>query len=196
MRGGVARRAGPERDLDARASSRAPRVRCSSWVCHGRRRRLDVEGQSKLKAELYRRWRSRAGGLVALRSRPAGDGCKPPRAAAVKSRGGERRGKSRAVSAAGVSREGERKRSTDDVSKEHRRHQNRGRQDAPGGVWREPADWPGGARHEGGASSVWAPVRNVGTCRPAPAGDQWRKRWPAVAGGSENPEQQKLRGGE
>jgi hypothetical protein len=36
------------------------------------------------------------GGLVALRGRCAGGGRKPPRAAAVKSRGGERRGKSRA----------------------------------------------------------------------------------------------------
>ena len=42
-------------------------------------------------------------GLVALRGRCAGGGRKPPRAAAVKSRGGERRGKRRAVSAAGVS---------------------------------------------------------------------------------------------
>src|SRR5437899_11453468 len=49
-------------------------------------------------------------GLVALRGRCAGGGRKPPRAAAVKSRGGERRGKSRAVSAAGVDHEGERKR--------------------------------------------------------------------------------------
>jgi hypothetical protein len=56
-------------------------------------------------------------GLVVLRGRPAGGGRKPPRVAAVKSRGGERRGKSRAVSAAGVDQEGERKRSTDDVSK-------------------------------------------------------------------------------
>jgi hypothetical protein len=39
-------------------------------------------------------------------------------------------------------------------------------------------------------------VRNVGTCRPAPAGDQWREDRPAVVGGSENPEQQQLRGGE
>jgi hypothetical protein len=56
-------------------------------------------------------------GLVVLRGRPAGGGRKPPQAAAVKSRGGERLRKSRAVSAAGVGQEGERKRSIDDVSK-------------------------------------------------------------------------------
>src|SRR3954451_23870868 len=35
----------------------------------------------------------------------------------------------------------------------------------PGWVWRVPADWPGGVRHRGGASSVQAPVWNVGTPR-------------------------------
>jgi len=47
-------------------------------------------------------------GPVALRGRLAGDGRKPPRAAAVKSRGGERRGKRRAVSVSGMDCEGER----------------------------------------------------------------------------------------
>src|SRR5450755_82381 len=107
-------------------------MRCSILCVPRTPKEARCRRSDQLKAELCRRWRSWAGGLVALRSRPAGEGCKPPRAAAVKSRGGERRGKSRAVSAAGVSREGERKRSTDDVSKEHRWHQNRGRQDAPG----------------------------------------------------------------
>jgi hypothetical protein len=32
-------------------------------------------------------------------------------------------------------------------------------------------------------ASVW----NVGTCRPAPAGGQWRQHGPAVAGGRESP---------
>jgi hypothetical protein len=36
-------------------------------------------------------------------------------------------------------------------------------------------------------SLVRAPVRNVGTCRPAPAGGQWRLDGPAVAGGRESP---------
>ena len=36
-------------------------------------------------------------------------------------------------------------------------------------------------------SLAWAPVRNVGTCRPAPAGGQWRQHGPAAAGGRESP---------
>jgi retron-type reverse transcriptase len=83
-------------------------------------------------------------GLVALRGRPAGGGRKPPRGAPVKSRGAERRGKG-ALSARQVwitkASESEpplkcRKRIGD--------IQNRGRVVAPGRVWREPADWPGG----------------------------------------------------
>ena len=35
-------------------------------------------------------------------------------------------------------------------------------------------------------SLVWALVRNVGTCRLAPAVDQWRQRGPAVAGARES----------
>ena len=76
-------------------------------------------------------------GLVALRGRCAGGGRKPPRAAAVKSRGGERRGKRRAVSAAGVSQEGERKRTTDDVSKD--------KGDVETGDALEPRDESGGS---------------------------------------------------
>lgn len=41
----------------------------------------------------------------------------------------------------------------------------------------------------GGASVVWALVWNGGTCCPAPAGGEWRRYGPAVAGGSENPKQ-------
>jgi hypothetical protein len=107
------------------------------------------------------RWRS------ALRSRRTGGGCKPPRGASVKSRGAERRGNSAPVSAPGVSREGERKRTVDDVSKASRRHQNRGRSCAPGWAWEIPAYCPGGVRHKGGASSAQAPMRNVRTCRSA-----------------------------
>jgi hypothetical protein len=103
---------------------------------------------------------------LALRSRPAGGGFKPPRAAPVKSRGGERRGKVAPSSAAGVDHEGERKRTTDDVSKDNVWHRNRGWFVAPGRAWRVPVDWPGGVRHGGGASVVWALARNVGTCRP------------------------------
>jgi hypothetical protein len=35
-------------------------------------------------------------------------------------------------------------------------------------------------------SLVRALVWNVGTCRPAPAGDQWRQHGPAVVGGRES----------
>ena len=68
-------------------------------------------------AVLHRRWRGQSDRLVGLRGRPAGGGRKPPRVAAVKSRGGERRGARRALSASGVGQEDERERSTDDVSK-------------------------------------------------------------------------------
>ena len=54
---------------------------------------------------------------VALCGRFAGGGRKPPRAAAIKSRGGERRGKGTSLSVLGVDHEGERKRTTDEVSK-------------------------------------------------------------------------------
>ena len=41
-----------------------------------------------------------------------------------------------------------------------------GRPPTSGLVWGVPAYCPGGIRHTGGVSSVQAPVRNVGTCRP------------------------------
>ena len=63
----------------------------------------DVEGRTR-RVVLCQRWR------WALRDRPAGGGLKPPQAASVKSRGGERCGKGAPLSASGVSREGERKR--------------------------------------------------------------------------------------
>ncbi len=75
-------------------------------------------------------------------------------------------GKGAPLSASGVDHEGERERTTDDVSKSYGWHQNRGCLVVPGGAWRVPADWPGGVRHKGGASVVWALVRNSGTCRP------------------------------
>ncbi|MGH3904219.1 MAG: reverse transcriptase/maturase family protein, partial [Pseudonocardiaceae bacterium] len=64
---------------------------------------IDVEGRTR-RAVLCQRWR------LALRDRPAGGGLKPPQAASVKSRGGERCGKGVPMSASGGSREGERKR--------------------------------------------------------------------------------------
>jgi len=90
-----------------------------AWECDGRRMgvlvryaddraprtqgEIDVEGRNR-RAVLCQRWR------WALRDRPAGGGPKPPQAASVKSRGGERCGNGVPLSASGVSREGERKR--------------------------------------------------------------------------------------
>ena len=58
----------------------------------------------------------RDGGL-ALRDRLAGGGSKPPQAASVKSRGGERCGKACVRVCRGRDREDERERTADDVSK-------------------------------------------------------------------------------
>ena len=66
---------------------------------------LDVEGRTR-RVVLCQRWR------LALRDRPAGGGLKPPQAASVKSRGGERCGNGAPLSVSGVSREGERKRTS------------------------------------------------------------------------------------
>jgi hypothetical protein len=87
---------------------------------------------------------ARLGGLVALRGRPAGGDRKPPRGAPVKSRGAERRGDG-ALSARQV---WVTKASESEPPMKCRKRigdiRNRGRVVAPGGVWREPADWPGG----------------------------------------------------
>jgi hypothetical protein len=47
---------------------------------------------------------------------------------------------------------GTRKTITAEASKILRRHRNRGVQMVPGGVWRVPADWPGGVRRRGDVS--------------------------------------------
>ena len=102
-------------------------------------------------------------GLVALRGRRAGGGRKPPRAAAVKSRRGERRGRRRAESASGVDHEGERKRTTDDVSKDLG--------DIETGDASEPREEPGGCLPTGQAVSgievarAWSGLL-CGTCEP------------------------------
>jgi hypothetical protein len=68
--------------------------------------------------------------------------------------------------------------------------QNRGRVVAPGGAWREPADWPGGCpARDGGASVVWALVRNAGTCRPDGTAGQWSGLGLQPVVWSENPKQ-------
>jgi len=123
---------------------------------------------------------------VILRGRPAGGGRKPPQAAAVKSRGGERLRKRRAVSASGEDQEGERKRTTEDVSK--------GLDDIETGVGNWLRDEPGGSLLTGQVVSgmkvarAWSGLR-CGTWEPvvsAPVGDQWRQSGPAVVGGRES----------
>jgi hypothetical protein len=129
-----------------------------------------------------------AGWLAVLRGRPAGGGRKPPQAAAVKSRGGERCGKVAPVSAAGMGQEGERKRSTDDVSK--------GKQDdIETGRNREPGNRPGGSLSIGQAVSGMEVARAwsglwCGTCEPVvPIGRpaSGARSGPRLAVWSENP---------
>ena len=83
-------------------------------------------------------------GLVALRSRPAGGGRKPPRGAPVKSRGAELA----ETACRQRVRCGSRRRAKAIPPMKCRKRigdiRNRGRVVAPGGAWREPADWPGG----------------------------------------------------
>jgi len=105
-----------------------------------------------------------AGWPAVLRGRPAGGGRKPPQGAPVKSRGAERLRKSRAKSAAGVGQEGERKRSTEDVSK-------RSIDDIETRPERTAWDEPGGSLPTGQAVSgmevarAWPGLR-CGTCEP------------------------------
>ena len=83
-------------------------------------------------------------GLVALRSRPAGGGRKPPRGAPVKSRGAELA----ETACRQRVRCGSRRRAKAIPPMKCRKRigdiRNRGRVVALGGAWREPADWPGG----------------------------------------------------
>jgi hypothetical protein len=116
---------------------------------------------------------TRDGGL-ALRGRPAGGGRKPPRAAPVKSRGGERRGEGAPparqvwITKASASEPPMTCRKRIDGIETGVESFPR---DEPGGCL---PTGPGGVRHEGGASVVRALVRNVGTCRPDAAAGQWR----------------------
>ena len=91
--------------------------------------------------------------------------------------------KRRAESASGVSREGERERTADDVSKCALDIETGSRslaRDEPGGYL---IYCPGGVRHGGGASSVQALARNVGTCRPDTDGRSLDRLGPPVARG-------------
>src|SRR6266496_635677 len=87
---------------------------------------------------------------LALRSRPAGGGFKPPHAALAEDRRGERCGKG---ARRGV-RWGPGRRSLLRCRKRRDDIETGAVFRAPGGAWRVPADWPGGVRHEGDASLV------------------------------------------
>jgi len=115
-------------------------------------------------------------GLMALRRRPSGGGVKPPHAALAEDRRGERGGKG-ARDASGGDREGERKRIAIEVSKlVPRWHRNWGAHEVPGGVWRKPGYWPGGARHVGDASPVCGFHVERGKASPdTAAGKRWRQ---------------------
>ena len=152
--------------------SSAGRLRGSlrvTFVCHEREGGLRCS-EDRSGAVLHERW-----GL-APRSRPAGGGCKPPQAAPVKSRGGERCGKGapgarqvRVAKASGSEPLMTCRNSLDDIETGVERL-------LSGRAWREPADWPGGVRHEGGASAAQALVWNMGTCRlDTPAGRSGRQ---------------------
>jgi hypothetical protein len=66
---------------------------------------------------------------------------------------------------AGRDQGGERKRTTDEVSKQMRWRQNRGASLTPGSVQGDPAYCLDGVRHKGGATLIQALAWDLGTCR-------------------------------
>ena len=121
-----------------------------------------------------------------LRGRPAGGGRKPPRGAPVKSRGAERRGKG-ALSARQV---WVKKASESDPLMTCRKRfddiRNRGRAVASGRAWREPADWPGGVRHEMVARAWSGLLWERGNLSPRARGRPVERLGPAVVVWSES----------
>ena len=97
----------------------------------------------------------RDGGLLAPRDRSMGDDRKPPRAALVEDRRGERRGKG-VLEASGGDRGDDRRLRCRDL-KDGIRTGLRSR--ARDGVWRVPMYWPGGVRHRGGVNPVCGSYR-------------------------------------
>jgi hypothetical protein len=97
-------------------------------------------------------------GCMALRSRPAEGGSKPPTTALAKDRCGERRGKSRDSIPAGVSRRDERRPKFGPCRlkrrKHLRRHQNQSLGATLGRVWEISAYCPGGVRRKGSMNPV------------------------------------------
>ena len=106
------------------------------------------------------------------RSRPAGAGFKPPRAAEVKSLRGERCWKRRKL----IRQVGLEETNASEPLMTCRyvfnRRRNRDLDFYPASKgWEVPADGPTGVRHEGGVTSRQASVRNTGTCRPDAKGE-------------------------
>src|SRR3972149_9868115 len=95
---------------------------------------------------------------LALRSRSAGGGSKPPRAALAEDRRGERRGKGAGDASGGDQEDGAQTRQefAVDVSLVDKVTSKPGRdRSALGWAWRGPADWPGGGRRVGGGRRAW-----------------------------------------
>jgi len=117
------------------------------------------------------------GGCLALRSRPAEGGSKPPTTALVSDRCGERRGKSRDAIPAGASRRDERwpkyglcrpKR-----RKQLRRHRNQGLRVVLGRVWETSAYCPGGVRRRGSMNPAsGSRAEHVNACPKQPPGNR------------------------
>jgi len=92
---------------------------------------------------------------LALRSRPAGGGFKPPRAALAEDRRGERSRKRHPMRCQVGIRKTSASESLLTCRNKDRWHQNRGVGScAPGWAWRVPVDWPGGVRHGGDVSLI------------------------------------------
>jgi hypothetical protein len=104
---------------------------------------------------LCKRWRT-----MALRRRPVGAGAKPPGAALAEDRRGERQGKG-VLEASGRDQEDAPEHLADRPGAAVEASlvgtygaKTEGKHPSSGRAWREPADWPGGARRTGGMSLV------------------------------------------
>jgi hypothetical protein len=114
-------------------------------------------------------------GCVALRSRPAEGGFKPPTTALAEDRCGERRGKSRDVIPAGVSRRDERWLQSGLCRPKRRkcvrRHQNQGLGCVLGSVWGISAYCPDGVRRAGSMNlASGSRAEHVNACCETAAG--------------------------
>lgn len=115
------------------------------------------------------------GGCMALRSRPAEGGFKPPTTALAEDRCGERCGKSRDLILAGVSRGDERWPQCGLCRPKRRKcvrwHQNQGFGCVLGSVWGTSAYCPDGARRTGSMNPVsGSRTEHVNACRETAAG--------------------------